>query len=220
MHEPAIREGVKKLRKKGYTFREILKEFPFLGKSTISEWTRDIILTSKQEKRILQGVLKNRVKLIEYNKQKHLDSIRRYQEIIFQAKREIGKFTRRDLLIAGTALYWAEGWTKSRNLIDFSNSDPRTITLMMRFFREIFKIKENRFRGQLILHPGLDKEEVLKFWSSLTGIPIRQFHKTQSKLSRGSTGKTHNILYKGTFKIRISDTENLWRIKGFIEGFS
>jgi len=220
MYEPAVKENVKRLRKEGYTFREIREKFPFLAKGTLSEWTRNIVLTPEQEKRILYKQLKGRIKLMEYNKQKHQKAIENAQRIISEAKKEIGKLIRRDLLIAGAALYWAEGSKKSRNTIEFVNSDPRIIVLMMRFFREICQIEESKFRAKLILHPGLNQKEALNFWSSLTKIPLTQFNKVYTKPPKSSTRKMHNILYKGTFALRISDTKKLWRIRGFIEALS
>ena len=220
MYEPTIKVEVRKLRREGCTFREIMGKLPFLAKGTVSEWTRGIVLSPEQEKRILQKQLKGRVKLIEYNKQKHQKTIENAKRIISEAKREIGRFTKRDLLIAGTALYWAEGWTKSRNEIEIANSNPKIIALVMKFFREILKTEERRFRGRLTLHPGLNQKEALEFWSSITNIPLSQFHKVYTKPPKSSTRKMHNILYKGTLKIRINDTKKLWRIKGFIESFS
>lgn len=220
MYEPAIKEKVRKLRKEGYTFREIREKLPFLAKGTISEWVRDIVLTPQQQNRILQEWLKGRIKFIRYNRWRHLDSIKKSQKIISEAKKEIGKLTKRDLLIAGAALYWAESHTKSRNKIEVANSNPKIIALMMRFFREICQIKEDKFRCGLILHPNLNKRGALEFWSSLTNIPLSQFHKVYTKPSKTSTRKMHNILYKGTLKIYICNTKKLWRLKGFISALS
>lgn len=220
MYSQAIKSEVRKLRRKGYTFREILKKLPFLSKSTISEWVRDIQLTPAQEKRILQKQLKGRTGLMKYNKKKHQEAVENAQRIIAKAKREIDKITERDLMIAGAALYWAEGYKKGRNTIQFPNSDPKVITLMMRFFREICQIPESKFRCGLTLHPGLNKQEALNFWSSLTNIPLAQFYKVYTKPPKSSTRKMHNILYKGTLAIKIYDTNNLWKIKGFIAALS
>jgi hypothetical protein len=220
MYEPAIKAEVRKLRREGYTFTEIKEKFPFLAKSTISNWTKDILLTPDQQKRILEKLLKDRLGFIEYNKQKHLNAIKKSQKIISEAKKEIGKLTKRDLKLVGTALYWAEGYKKGKSQIEFVNSDPKIIALMMRFFREILKAREEKFKLSLILHPGLNEKEAKEFWSSITGIPINQFNKSYIKVSKSSTGKMHNPLYKGTLKIRISDTEKLHRLKGFIEGLS
>jgi hypothetical protein len=90
----------------------------------------------------------------------------------------------------------------------------------MRFFREILKIREEKFRLSLILHQGLDEKGAKEFWSSITGIPISQFNKSYIKVPKSSTRKMHNPLYKGTLQIRISDTEKLHRLKGFIDGLS
>jgi hypothetical protein len=220
MYEPAIKAEVRRLRREGYTFKEIKEKFPFLAKSTISNWTKDILLTPDQQKRILEKLLKGRLRFTEYNKQRHFNAIKKSQRIISEARKEIGKLTKRDLKLVGTALYWAEGYKKGKDQIEFTNSDPKIIVLMMRFFREILKVREDKFRLSLILHPGLNEEEIKEFWSSLTGIPISQFNKSYIKTPKSSTRKMHNPLYKGTLKIRISDTEKLHRLKGFIEGLS
>lgn len=137
MYEPAIKAKVRKLRReKGCTFNEILEKLPLLSKSTISNWVRDIELTPEQERRILEKQLRGRIKLMEYNKRKHQEAIKSARRIISKAKREIGKLSKRDLLIAGTALYWGEGSKRTKGAIDFGNSDPRAIALMMRFFEK------------------------------------------------------------------------------------
>jgi len=217
MYEPAIKEKARNLRKEGYTLREIGEKLPFLAKGTLSKWTQGIVLAPEQEKRILRKQLRGRIKLMEYNKKRHQEAIRSTQKVIAEAKKEIDRLSKRDLLIAGTALYWAEGYKKGKNQIQFVNSDPKIIALAMRFFREVLDIKENKFKGGLILHPGLNEKENIEFWSSLTNIPISQFNKSYIKPPKSSTRKMHNILYKGTLKIRISDTKKLWRLKGFIE---
>jgi len=197
-----------------------MERLPFLAKDTISGWMKDILLTPEQEKRILQKQLKGRVKLMEYNKRKHREAIKSAQKIISEAKKEIGKLSKRDLMIAGTALYWAEGYKRGKDQISFANSDPKIIILMMKFFREICQIKENKFRCKLTLHPGLNEKEILEFWSSITNVPISQFNKIYTKPPKSTTRKMHNILYQGTINIRVSDTKKFWRIKGLIETLS
>ena len=218
MYEPAIREVVRELRRKGYTFREIIEKLPFLSKGTVSYWTRDIILTPEQEKRILQKQLKGRVKLIEYNKNRHREAVKRARKIISEAKRKIGKLSKRDLLVAGTALYWAEGYKRGKGTVDFGNSDPRIIALIMRFFREICRVPEHRFRCAMTIHPGINEKDAIKIWSKVTNIPPAQFTKTYIKPPKTSTGKMHNILYNGSLKVRFSDVKIFHRIQGFIMG--
>ncbi len=203
--------------KNGLTFKEIGVIFPYLSKGTISSWVRDINLQPKQEKRILEKQLKRRAEFQEYNRQKHEEAIKDTKRVMLQAKREIGRLSKRDLMIAGAALYWAEGHNKSSHVIEFANSNPKIILLIMRYFRKILKLKESKFRCKMTLHPGINEKECLKFWSNLTSIPVKQFHKTWTKPPKSSSGKMHNILYKGTVVIRICDVVKLRKLKGYIE---
>jgi len=220
MHDPSMKAGVRKLRKKGRTFSEILVEFPFLSKSTISEWVSGIELNPEQEKRIIQKQLKGRWLLIEMNKKRHQDAVERHRRISLEAKNEIGKISKRDLLISGAALYWAEGHMKSKHVVEFSNSDPKMITLMMRFFRKICKIDEDKFKFRLTLHPGINKKKALEFWSFIVAIPVSKFYEPYIKPSKSSTRRMHNIFYNGTITIVVCDTKEVSKIKGFISGFS
>ncbi len=217
MYLQAIKSEVRKLRRKGHTFREILESLPFLSKSTVSNWVKDIKLTSAQKKRILENQLKGRVGLMNYNKQKHQEATKRAQRVISEAKREIGKLTKRDLLIAGTALYWAEGSKRQKGAIDFANSNPKVIALMMRFFREICRVPENKLKCRLTLHPGISKREAKKFWSKVTNLSFTQFTKPYTKPPKSSMGKMHNILYHGTCQIRFGDIQVFHKIQGFIK---
>lgn len=220
MHDPSIKAGVRKLRKNGRTFSEILVEFPFLSKSTISEWVSGIELKPEQEKRIIQKQLKGRWLLMHINRKRHKDAIKNAERIMLKAKNEIGKITKRELLILGTALYWAEGTRKSRNVIKFCNSDTKMIILMMKFFRDICQIKESKFKCLLTLPSSINQKTALKFWSSVTKVPLTQFYKVSTRISKTRTGKVFNDNYKGTLQIQVCDTDKLWRIQGLIMGLS
>ena len=102
-------------------------------------------------------------------------------------------------------------------MVNFSNSDPNMIALMMHFFRKACKVPEKKFRGIVHIHPHLNKERAKKFWSEISGIPIRQFHKTQFGISKASKHK-RDTLPLGTFRIVVCDTRLLSKIKGWIKG--
>ena len=179
MYEPEIKLEVRRLRhQKGLTFKEIMAEFPSLSKSTVSYWVRDIQLKPEHKERILYKQLQRRIEFQKYNKCKHLRAIRDTNRIMSRAAAEVGELSKKELKIAGAALYWAEGHNKSDHVIEFVNSDPKMVLFIMRFFREVLKINEQRFRCRMTLHPSIDVNKCLKFWSRLTGIPRRQFNKT------------------------------------------
>ena len=87
---------------------------------------------------------------------------------------------------------------------------------MMQWFRQICQVDNSRFRIQLHLHSGQKEESIKSFWSSLTDVPLEQFHKSYIK-SEG-TGHRKKKLYHGTVKIRICDGNLLQKILGWIEG--
>lgn len=80
------------------------------------------------------------------------------------------------LKVAGAGLYWAEGYKAGRNQVNFSNSDPFMVKLMMGFFRRVCEVPSTKFRGVVHIHPHLDKEGARRFWSRISGIPLNQFH--------------------------------------------
>ena len=117
------RDNARLLRKKGASINEIVKKFN-IPKSTVRYWCRDIFLTKEQQRKIFQkqklgGIIsaeKLRKKRIQITKQ-----------LINEGKNEIGKLTKRELLLIGSALYWAEGYNKNDNEFGFTNSNPKMI---------------------------------------------------------------------------------------------
>lgn len=84
--------------------------------------------------------------------------------------------TDREFLVAGLALYAAEGNKRDRE-VTFANTDPRMILFFCTWLRHFFAVDESRLRVRLYLHEGLDIDEANEFWSRLTGVPIAQFGK-------------------------------------------
>lgn len=207
----------RKLRLQGFSIREIAERIQ-CAKSSVSEWVNDISLTSKQIERLKDKQDRARAKAANHpNSPKHKWAVIR-DSIAEAAKKEIPCECSQDMLkIIGSALYWAEGYKASKNMINFSNSDPAMVALMMRFFREVCRVPEKKFRGLVHIHPHLDVQRAEKFWSDISGIPVRQFHKTQFGVSRASKHK-RDTLPLGTFRIVVCDTRLKAKIKGWIEG--
>jgi len=188
------------------------------SKSSVSKWVRDIPLTSEQVARLKRRERASEIAASHPNAPKQKFG-RERDQIESLAMREVGVIDREQLRVIGAALYWAEGG-KDRNVVDFVNSDPDMVRLMMRFFREVCNVEETKFRGILHIHPHLDVEAALRFWSSVTGIPVSQFYKTQLAVSKASIHHKVDRLPNGTFKIKISDTRLHCQIMGWIRGMS
>jgi hypothetical protein len=186
------------------------------SKSSVSKWVRDIPLTSEQIAKLMSRERASEIAASHPNAPKQKFGIER-DHIESLAMRDVGVIDRDELRVIGAALYWAEG-AKDRNVVAFVNSDPNMIRLMMRFFREVCDVKETKFRGILHIHPHLDVEAALRFWSSVTGIPVSQFYKTQLAVSKASVHHRADRLPNGTFRINISDTRLCCKLKGWIRG--
>ena len=73
-------------------------------------------------------------------------------------------------LAAGAALYAGEG-TKRDGAVSFANTDSAMVAFCCSWLRTCFDVDEERLRGAVYLHEGLDPDRAEEFWSSLSGIP-------------------------------------------------
>ena len=207
---------VRGFRQQGLSYREIGQKTPFtISKSTLSHWCKDIELTAEQKDR-LDSLLRDgsyRGRLLG-SKTTQLRRAREIEEIKTKAKSEIHGLTKNEFMLAGLMLYWAEG--NKKNKVGISNSDPELIRMMMKWFREVCGVADEKFKPHLNIHSGQDELQIKKFWSEITELPIQQFGK--SYIKKEGTGHRKNILYKGTIKVEICNKNLLYRILGWIEG--
>lgn len=210
------KEVVRGFRQQGLSYREIRQKAPFtISKSTLSQWCEDIKLTPEQKDR-LDSLLKDgsyRGRLLG-SKTTQLRRAREIKEIKEKAKSEIHVLTKNEFNLAGLMLYWADGNKKNR--VGISNSDPELIRMMMKWFRVVCGVADEKFKPYLNIHCGQDELQIKKFWSEITELPIQQFGK--SYIKKEGTGHRKNILYKGTIKVEICNKNLLYRILGWIEG--
>jgi len=88
---------------------------------------------------------------------------------------------------------------------------------MMRWFREICFVPEEKIKIMLHIHALHCRKDIEKYWSSITGIPLTQFNKTYIKPT--SLKHRKNPLYNGTCAVRIYNKDLFRRIKGWKLGF-
>lgn len=207
-----------KLRRKGLSYSEIQKKVP-VSKDTLSRWCRDVILTLEQMERLRQKSLKGAEKgRIIGAKRQQRDRIRRTKRLLKEGKKEVGLLSVRDRFVAGIALYLGDG-VKSDREIGFSNSNPRIIRFMMRWFREFCQIPKEKFRGAIWIHENLDELKARKYWSKITQIPLSQFQKSYIAKNKTKSRKIRKQLHKyGVFAVRVSSAEIQRKILGWIAG--
>ena len=168
---------LKFMRKKGKSILEISKILN-IPKTTVFYHAKQVKMSSEVLKawRTKRGGRKN----LKFEKEK---------KAFVEAKKEIGKLSKKEKLLFLSALYWAEGNKKDFML---SNTDPKLIKVFVEGLRNIFEIDDERLKISIRIYEDMDKEKCLTFWSSLIGVPKQKFQnvyilkgKKQGKLKFG-----------------------------------
>ena len=213
------------LRRKGKTYGEIEKILN-LPRSTIAWWGKKTKLTKKERKIILDKSRKkwrsNIVKFNKINAKIRSDNAREIRDTItLKARRKINKISKKDLLLIGTSLFWAEGSKSHRWHLCFANSDSEIIKVMMKFFREICYISDEKIKAIVHIYPRLNYKKALTFWAKITKLPKKNFYKPQIQISRASKKKRdRNTLPYATLHLTAGNTVITSRVKGWIQGIS
>ena len=207
-----------KLRRKGLSYSEIQKKVS-VSKDTLSRWCRDVILTLSQ----MEGLRKKRLKGAEKGriigaKRQQRDRIIRTRKLLEKGKKEVGRLSKRERLIAGIALYLGDGYKGDKD-VGFSNSNPKIIRFMMQWFRDFCRVPEEKYRGQIWIHENLNEPRARRYWSNLTKIPLSQFQKSYIAKNKAKSRKIRKKIHQhGVFAIRVSSAEIQRRILGWMAG--
>jgi hypothetical protein len=210
------------LRKMGSTYSEIMKEVP-VAKSTISLWLREVGLSKFQKQTITekykQGQLRGAAS-------QHRKRLRKTFQLTTEAKKEVGKLSKRELWLVGAALYWAEG-SKQRNdrisaRCSFSNTDPALLDVFVRWLKSVCEIHRDDISFSIYVHENSANsvEMVKQYWADKMRYPVRDFDrvyfkKNKIKTNRQNTGNG----YYGILRIDVKRSTDLVRkIAGWCTG--
>ena len=218
----AEREKAILLRKKGFSYSEVLKQIP-VAKSTLSLWLRSVGLSKRQKQRLTE---KRLASALRGSLKKKEDRILRTKIIKDAAEKEIGKLTKREKWLLGIALYWAEGskekeW-KPGSGVKLINSDSYMIKFFINWLLKICKIPRNMLVFDIYLHENHKYRinEVIEYWSRQTRFTVNNFKHIYYKKNKVNT-KRKNIgdSYFGILKVNVKQSSNLNRkISGWIQG--
>lgn len=213
------REKAVELRKRGFSYSEILKKVP-VAKSTLSLWLKSVGLAKDQKQRMTEKRIAGALRGAKARKDQR---IRITKEIKDKARREVKRIDEKDLWLIGIALYWAEGSKEKESgkgsEIKFSNSDPKMILLFLKWLKKSFSMNNSELVYELYLHETANIENSQKYWSDILSIQkekIRTYlKKNKIKTIRKNTGDN----YYGLIRITVNKSFNLNRvIAGWIEG--
>lgn len=209
--ENILRKQARRLRRQGYSFNEMSRLLN-VAKSTVSSWTRSVPLSDKARLRIRDLGDKGRKKGIETNRRKQVLILKKINDNCGALINK--KYGPDDYKLFLALLYWGEG-AKTEHRLNFINSDPDMIRMYLWLLRKSFSIKEERLKGLLHLHEYHNREEMIDFWSKITGIPKNNF----SIYNKPHTGINKKPGYKDCLSIRYGDSRMIKEIFIIIERF-
>jgi len=210
---PLIHQKAITLRKRGLSYNEIRKELGnAVAKSTLSLWLKSVPLRPEHKQRLYT----KQVQILSRGPQSQKERRKRkIDDLIEQAKKEIRTPLSEDAFrLFGAAIYWGEG-TK-HNVFQVTNSDPRLILFMAHWIEKVFRIKRGLLKARLNIYPQQNELALKRFWSDITGIPIKNFGKSYVKPF--SKGYKKNNLYYGTIRIEVPKSgDYIHRVYGWTQ---
>ena len=206
-----LKEKAITLRNRGLSLRQIHQKLS-VPKSTLSGWLKDVHLTNGQKlnlnKRWKKGLSKarkaavkanrqakvNRVKKIESEVQKYLDSITLKQDNL-------------ELFLAG--LYLGDGF-KTAGRTALGSSNPDILKAFVVLLKQLYHIDKSKMRGAIYARSDQKDSNLVSYWSKTLDIPENQFHKTQYD-KRTKNAKTYEN-YKGVCTVYYFDVKIMRRL--------
>ena len=216
-----LNDKARMLRRKGKSFREVARELN-IAVSTAHLWAKNVELSLKQKESLKQKSLIalqiSRKKAQRLKKNKYTKEVERNLEIGIKMVGE--KMSKREYLLIGASLYWAEGF-KRDNRLGFANSDPTMIKLILFWLTEILNIDRDDIRLSVGININFkdNVEEIEKYWSDITGISLNQFNKPFFQKTTLKRNYSNRGEYHGVLRIRaIGQNGNFRKILGMVEG--
>ena len=211
------------LRKKGLTYSAIMDQVP-VAKSTLALWFKEVKLSKPQIQKITKARLAAGLRGAARKRQQR---IAKMQRIIWRAERQIGRISRRELWLIGTAIYWAEG-TKEKERkpgtgVQFINMDANMIEMFLRWLK-LCGINKKNICFDLYIHENHKnrENEIKKYWANVTGFPVAKFtHVYWKKNNPNTKRKRVGKDYFGITKIMVKQSSTFLRqITGWINGLT
>lgn len=213
------REKAKNLRRDGKSFDTITR---LLGvpKSTIRYWCRDIVLSRAKLKILFQSQKIGGIWGAEKLRKQRLQLT---HQLLEEGVQEISILSRRERLLIGVALYWAEGYRKGDGEFGFTNSDPTMIKFMILWLQEACHIEKRDIKLRVCINASHQRrlKAIHQFWATKTSISPEQFSKPTLISGMNKKIYPNSAFYFGTLRIKVRRSTNLRRkIMGWIRGIA
>lgn len=215
-----LRRECRKLRLDGLSYAEIAAATG-VSAGSLSLWLRDLRdaprVRASSERRARLGPL-------SAGRNKSAAASVRREQRVEAAGQLLGELTTRDVLVAGVALYWAEGskakaWRPAARQVVFTNSDAAVVEVFLAALDALGVAAGDR-TYRLHIHVSADPARHERWWAGRLGVPISSFLPATLKRHNPATVR-HNVGddYHGCLVVRVKRSsalydqiEGLWRI--------
>lgn len=130
-----------------------------------------------------------------------------YEQARGEAIRDIARYKKNPLFVAGVMLYFGEGDKTTKHQVRLSNTDPILIKLYLAFLESVCGVQKDKIRIQLAVYPDIDRASNERFWSFATGVPMARFTKSilqkPRKGGRGGQGVCTVIVSSSYLKLKM-----------------
>lgn len=176
----------------------------------MSNWCRDIALSTKQIEKILKkehlGIKRGQLVAAENKRKERRERVEKFQ---LDALHDVGELSKRDIFMLGIGLYWAEGAKRQRNLV-LGNTDLDLIHMFQLFMSKICNKSrlDVKYRLQVnILHKDR-YSEILKYWMNKLKITKEDFMKPSFVKSKHKKTFEKRGTYFGTIHLTYKKSTN------------
>lgn len=206
-----LKEKAEELRKQGISIIKIAKELG-VSKSSISTWTKNIVLTEEQQFALSHRPCSDR------QAEAHSNTFRiRRQLCQDKGKKKIKEND--PLYIAGCMLYWGEG-LKSKNTVMLANAEPAMLILFKKFLLTFFSVSDENITVTINCYTDYHSfEEIKTFWLSKLELPESCLKKSQIDNRPISSKNIMGHSEYGTCYLTVCDTSIVQEIYGAIQEF-
>jgi len=197
-----FKETAIKLRKKGFSIRNIEKKFK-IPRSTLGGWFKNIELSERQKKQLLlnwkNGLTKARKKAIIWHNKKKEKRLKIAETAAMRIANNIDFRDKNIIELALAVLYLGEGAKKNLETA-IGSSDPAILKFFIAALRNIYKTDLSKIRCELYLRADQNPAKTKIFWSKELKLPFENFK--QVNIDKRTIGVKTYKDYNGVCNIR------------------
>lgn len=216
MYRREDRRKAVELRLQGMSYTQIQKIVK-AGKGVLNYWLKDYPLSEEQKRKIYS----NREVWVEnFRESMKRKREEKFQQVVLEQKKAIGKIDKKNLYIAGVFLYWGEG-QKGSSSASLSNTDPSVMKFYLLWVEKCFGLKRTdpKVRIYLHLYSDMDFMKSMAYWRDTLRVNESQFAKPYIKKST-LAALDYKSYGHGTCRIQIANVKMKNQIMATIKLFS